>query len=139
MYLRIGTDLVLGLLATFMVVASLVFSAGLVAWLMVALAVLALVAMAQVGRSRAVAEQVIDAATVMLALWTLAASIAFSGTTLTWLSFGTAVGFSVLALAGTAAATVVALARKGSEAKEAPGQASSAPLVRRPERLGTAA
>ena len=139
MNLRIGTYLTLGLLATFMVVASLVFSTTLVGWLMLALAVAAMVGVVQVGRSRASAEQLVDAATVLVALWSLAASVAFGGATLKWLSFAGAAGFVVLALTGTASAIALAVVRRWSEPKSASGRPLPAPLDKHPERLETVA
>jgi glucan phosphoethanolaminetransferase (alkaline phosphatase superfamily) len=139
MNLRIGTNLTLGLLATFMVVASLVFSTTLVGWLMLALAVVALVGVVQVGRSHAAVEQLVDAVTVVLGLWSLAASVAFAGATLKWLSFAEAVGFVVLALAGTTTAIALTLVRAQSEPRRASAQAVLAPLDKHPEGLGTVA
>lgn len=139
MNLRIGTYLTLGLLATFLVVASLVFSTTLVGWLMIALAVVAMVGVVQVGRSRAAAEQLVDATTVLLALWSLAASVAFGGASLKWFSFAEAIGFVVLALAGTASAVALAVVRHWDEPRTVSGRPLPAPLDKRSEGLETVA
>lgn len=139
MNLRIGTYLTLGLLATFMVVASLVFSTTLVGWLMIALAVAAMAGVVQVGRSRAGAELLVDATTVLVALWSLAASVAFAGASLKWLSFAEAVGFVVLALAGTASAVALAVLQHLDQPKTAPGRPLPVSLDKRSEGLETVA
>jgi len=139
MYARIGANIALALVATFMLVASLVFSSAQVGWSMIAFALLVLATVVGAGRGRALAEHVVDALMALLALWALAASLAFSGTTLMWLCFAEAVGFVVLALAGVASSTVVAIVTNSAEPQTAKSEVVAGPLGRHPEGLGTAA
>jgi len=99
MYLRIATKVVLGALGAFMVVASQVFSSGLAGWLMLIVAVFVFFGVA-FDHSTNLAGNLVDAATGLLALWSIAASAAFSGSTLKWLSFAEAAILIVLAIAG---------------------------------------
>jgi hypothetical protein len=104
---RLFANIVLGLVAIFLIIASLVFSAGVAGWLMfsVALGVVALTGVAQLDRRARLAEHAIDGATGTLAIWATVASVVFAGATVSWLSFAEAIGFVLLAFAGIAAAT----------------------------------
>lgn len=104
---RVVSNVVLGFVAAFLVIASLVFTASVAGWLMfgVALAVLTLVGLAQLDRRARLAEHLVDAFTGTLAVWAAVASVVFAGATVTWLSFAEATGFVVLALAGAGVAT----------------------------------
>jgi hypothetical protein len=106
MVARFVGNIVLALVAIFLIVASLVFSSAVTGWLMfgVALGVVALVGLAQLDRHVGVAGHVVDGLTGTLAIWATIASVVFAGTTVTWLSFAEAIGFVALAAAGTASA-----------------------------------
>lgn len=104
---RLVANIGLALVAAFLIVASLVFGAGVAGWLTfsVALAVLALVGLGQLDRHASVVEHVLDVLTGTLAIWTTVASVVFAGATVTWLSFAEAVGFATLAITAAAVAT----------------------------------
>jgi hypothetical protein len=95
----------LGLAGAFLVAASLGFSAGIAAWIVfgIALGIVALLGVAQLDRRRGLVQHALDGLTGSLALWAVVASVIFTGATVTWLSFGEAVGFVTLAVAGLAA------------------------------------
>jgi hypothetical protein len=99
---RFASNILLGLAAGFVVVASQAFSATVTGWITfgVALGVLGLVGLTQLARGGGVARWVLDAVTAVLATWTVVASVVFDGTALTWLSFAEGVGLVVLAVAG---------------------------------------
>ncbi len=101
MHARFVQSSVLALAGGFVVVASQAFTSGTTAWLAFAIGVAALVlatapALART-RDRTLA---LDAVTGILAVWTIVASLVFSGTLVTWLSFAEGAGFVLLALAG---------------------------------------
>jgi hypothetical protein len=132
---RLFGNIALGLVAIFLIVASLVFSAGVAGWLMfgVALGVVALAGVAQLDRRARVAEHAIDGATGTLAIWATVASVVFAGTTVSWLSFAEAIGFALLALAGIAAATQrLANQRAARKLAAAPSEMSRPAEVFRP-------
>jgi type IV secretory pathway VirB2 component (pilin) len=54
-------------------------------------------------RARGLVQRLLDAVTGALAIWSAVASVVFSGTTLTWLSFAEGVGFVGLAVLGLVA------------------------------------
>jgi hypothetical protein len=95
-------NITLGLGGAFIVAASQGFSASVTGWLMfgVASGVVAYLAVAQLDRSRAVAQRAIDGVTGTLAAWSVVASLVFTGTVTTWLSFAQGIGFVTLAVAG---------------------------------------
>jgi hypothetical protein len=64
------------------------------------LGALALLALVQLDRRRGRMQRLLDAATGGLALWSAVASVVYTGTTLTWLSFGEGLGFVGIALIG---------------------------------------
>lgn len=103
---RLVGNIVLALVAVFLIVASLMFGATVTGWLMfgVALGVVALVGLAQLDRHVGLPGHVVDGLTGALAIWATVASVVFAGPTLSWLSFAEAVGFVALAVAGAASA-----------------------------------
>jgi hypothetical protein len=86
----------------FMVVASQAFAASAVGWITfgVALGILAMLALCQIDGTRGMLQRSLDATGGILGIWTVVASIVFTGATLTWLSLGEGIGFMGLALAG---------------------------------------
>jgi hypothetical protein len=104
---RLAANIALALVAVFLIVASLVFSAAVAGWLMfsVALGVLALVGLAQLDRHASVVEHVLDGLTGTLAIWATVASVVFAGDVVTWGSFAYAAAFTTLAVAAAGVAT----------------------------------
>jgi hypothetical protein len=96
---------VLGLAGAIVVAASQAFRPSVAGWLMfgVGLGALALLAVAQLDRARVRNQRLLDAATGALALGSATTSVVFTGTTLTWLVLGEAIGFVSLALVGLVA------------------------------------
>jgi hypothetical protein len=99
---RFISNVVLALAGTVVVAASQAFRPSVTGWLMfgVSLGALALLALVQLDRARGLVQRLLDAGTGALALWSVVASVVFTGTMLTWLSFGEAVGFIGLAVVG---------------------------------------
>jgi hypothetical protein len=102
---RFISNIALGLAGAFVVVASQAFSSGVTGWIALGVGVGALVVVgaAQFVGSRGLTQRALDGVTALLAVWTVVASVIFTGTTLTWLSLGEGLGFVVLALAGLVA------------------------------------
>ena len=102
---RFISNLALGIAGAVVVVASQAFSSNVTGWLMfgVSLGVLALLGIAELDRARGLVQRALDAGTGALALWAAVASVVFTGTTLTWLSFAEAIGFVGLAVIGLVA------------------------------------
>lgn len=105
MRLRFVTNMLMALVAGFVVVASQTFTAGVTAWITfgIGLGILAMLGIVQLDRSRGLLQRGLDAVAGALAVWTVIASAVFTGATVTWLSFGEALGFVGLALAGLVA------------------------------------
>jgi hypothetical protein len=102
---RFISNVVLAIAGAVVVVASQAFSSSLIGWLTfgVSLGALVLLAVVQRDRARGRLQRMLDVATGALALWSAVASVVYTGTTLTWLSFGEAIGFVVLAVVGLVA------------------------------------
>jgi hypothetical protein len=99
---RFAMNLALVLAGAGVVAASQAFSSRVTGWLMfaVGLAVLVSLGLAQLDRARGRVQMMLDAAIGALAVWSIVASVVYTGTTLTWLSFGEALGFVGLAVIG---------------------------------------
>ena len=102
---RFAMNLALVLAGAGVVAASQAFSSSVTGWLMfsVGLAVLVSLGLAQLDRARGRVQQMLDAGIGALAVWSVVASVVYTGTTLKWLSFGEALGFVGLALIGLVA------------------------------------
>jgi hypothetical protein len=102
---RFISNVALALAGGVVVAASQAFTPSVTGWLMfgVSLGALALLALVQLDRARGLVQRLLDAATGTLAVWSAVASVVFTGTMLTWLSFGEAVGFIALAVVGLVA------------------------------------
>jgi type IV secretory pathway VirB2 component (pilin) len=102
---RFISNVALAIAGAVVVVASQAFSSSLTGWLTfgVSLGALALLAVVQRDRARGRLQRMLDVATGALALWSAVASVVYTGTTLTWLSFGEAIGFVALGVAGLVA------------------------------------
>ncbi|HEY7206633.1 MAG TPA: hypothetical protein VH416_00220 [Gaiellaceae bacterium] len=99
---RFITNLLLVLAGAFVVVVSQGFSSGVTGWITfgVGLGILAMLGVAQLDRARGLPQRLLDGLAGALGIWTVIASVVFSAAALTWLSFGEALGFVALALAG---------------------------------------
>ena len=102
---RFISSVALAIAGAVVVVASQAFSSSLTGWLTfgVSLGVLALLAVVQRDRARGGLQRMLDVGIGALALWSAVASVVYTGTTLTWLSFGEAIGFVALAVVGLVA------------------------------------
>jgi hypothetical protein len=135
---RFISNVALGLAGAVVVAASQAFSPSITGWLMfgVSLGVLALLALVQLDRARGSVQRLLDAATGVLAVWSAVASVVYTGTMLTWLSFGEASGFVGLALVGFDRTRREDRARRarvrGDSRRRPSGRASSRRLTRRP-------
>jgi hypothetical protein len=98
---RFLTNVTLSVLGGFIVVASMVWSPTTFQWLMLGGGVGAVLLSASlvIGR-RGVAQRSLDGIIGALGAWTIVASLAFAGSTVTWLGFASGVAFVALALAG---------------------------------------
>jgi hypothetical protein len=99
---RFLTNATVALLAGFVVVASQTFATSTTAWVAFAIAIgVGVIALAaQLDRSRGAVQRGLDGATVILAGWTVIASLIFTGSTVMWLSLAEALGLVGLAFAG---------------------------------------
>ena len=99
---RYLTGACIALLGGFVVVASQAFSPATTAWLAfaIAIAILVITAVAQLDPGRGVVQRTLDGVIGVLAIWTIIASLAFTGAAVMWLSFAEALGFVALAFAG---------------------------------------
>jgi len=105
MSLRFLTNLGLMLAGGFLVIATQVFSSDVTGWLAlgIGLGILGAAGAAQLDRARGLVQRALDGIAGALAVWTVVASVVFTGATLTWITFGGALGFVALALAGLVA------------------------------------
>jgi hypothetical protein len=97
-----ANNIALALAGGFIVAASQAFRSGVTGWVAfaVGVGVLAAFGAAQLDGSRGSTQRALDGGAAVLAIWTIAASVVFTGMTLTWLSLAEALGFVVFALAG---------------------------------------
>jgi hypothetical protein len=102
MHARFITAVITGLTGGFVVAASQAFAAGTTAWLAfaVGLGLLVLAAVPVPFGDHGTAGLAVDAVTGLLAVWTVVASVVFSGELVKWLSFAEGAGFVLLALGG---------------------------------------
>jgi hypothetical protein len=96
------TGALLALLGGFVVVATQAFTADVLSWLAfgVAAAIISVIVLAQLDRSRGWVQRGLDVATLCVSGLMLAFAIAESGSTVIWLSFAFALGIVALAFAG---------------------------------------
>ena len=92
---RFISNVALAIAGAIVVVASQTFTSSVTGWLTfgVSLGALALLALVQLDRNRGRMQRLLDAGIGGLALWSAVASVVYTGTTLTWLSFGEGLGF----------------------------------------------
>jgi hypothetical protein len=99
---RFITNLIVLLAGGTVVVSSGWFGPGTTGWIAFggALGILSLTAAAQRDRMRGTIQRALDGVVFALASWSAVASVVFHGSTLTWLSFGEALGFAGLGVVG---------------------------------------
>lgn len=99
---RYFTNVIIALLAGFVVVATQVFATPTVAWLAFGVAVVSLgiSALAQLDRNRGLVQRLLDGVIASIATVLIVFSLVFTGSLVTWLAFGLALGFVAVALAG---------------------------------------
>jgi hypothetical protein len=98
---RFLTNTVLAVLGGFTVVASMVWAPSTFMWLMLGAGVLAVALAGGIAmKGRGNAQRTLDGAIGILGVWTIVASVVFSGNVVTWLGFASAVAFVGLALIG---------------------------------------
>ncbi|MGA9761109.1 MAG: hypothetical protein WBQ14_01640 [Gaiellaceae bacterium] len=102
MSLRFLTNLTLASLGAALVVFSMALGSATVGWIAfgISIGIIALLAAVQPLRGRGIVQRSLDGLVGILAAWTIVASLIFAGTTLTWLMFGSGLGFVGLAYAG---------------------------------------
>jgi peptidoglycan/LPS O-acetylase OafA/YrhL len=102
---RFISNVALAIAGAAVAVASQTFAPSTTGWIMfgVSLGALALLALVQLDRARGSVQHLLDAGIGALAVWSAVASVVYTGTMLTWLSFGEALGFVGLALVGLVA------------------------------------
>ena len=89
--------------AAFLTVASMAWSVGPAGWTAFGVSTgIALLAVASAAASKKTSQRVGHGLLGLVALWSLVAALAFSGTALTWLVFADAIAVGVLALADLA-------------------------------------
>ena len=138
MSLRFFTNLLVLLAGGFVVVSSQAFNARTTGWIAfgIALGILGVTAASQHTRKRGNVQTGLDAITGLLGVWTVVASVLFDGATLTWVSFGEALGFAGLAIAGLVAHE---LSTERVVHSLATPERGSEPVVQAPERYSAAA
>jgi hypothetical protein len=102
MHARYVTSILAGVAGGFVVVASQAFASGTTAWLAFGIGVglLALAAIPVLFGDRGIVGWALDGVWGILAVWTIVASLVFSGSVVKWLSFGEGAGFVALAVLG---------------------------------------
>jgi hypothetical protein len=95
--------LALLLIAGFLVVATQVWGMGTVEWLFIVggIVMIALAA-GSLGERGATPQRAVDAVLALLGVWAIVEAIVFSGDTLKWFSFATALAAAALAVVGLA-------------------------------------
>jgi hypothetical protein len=99
---RYITGMLLAILGGFAVVASQTFDPTTLSWIAFAVGASTVVisVLAQLDRSRAAVQRALDAALVVVGVVMLVLALTVSGTAVTWLSFGLALGIAALAVCG---------------------------------------
>lgn len=101
---RYLSNLVLTLMAGFLVVATQAFAPGTVAWLTFAIAVPALlIGLSLTLRRFSGVQRALGGIIAALSAWTIVASLVFAPTTALWLGFASAVALVALGIAGLTA------------------------------------
>jgi hypothetical protein len=99
---RFVTNMLLAFAGAFVAVASQAFGATTAGWIAfgVGIAVLLGLGLSQLDRSRGLVQRALDGLTALLAIWTVVASVVFTGAALSWLTLGEAIGLFLFAAVG---------------------------------------
>jgi hypothetical protein len=99
---RYFTNVIIALLAGFVVVATQAFATPTVAWLAfgIAVATLGISMLAQLDRNRGLVQRVLDVVIASIATVLIVFSLVFTGNVVTWLAFGLALGLAAVSVAG---------------------------------------
>lgn len=103
---RYLTNIVLALLAGFLVVASQAFAPAVLTWLMLGIGVATLAIAVPAGlalRRRGILQRSLDGIVAVLGAWTIVAGLVFAGATVTWLGFSAAIAIVAMAVIGLSA------------------------------------
>ena len=99
---RFITNLLVLLASGFVVVSSQSFGADTTGWIasVIAVGIIGMTAIAHRDRRHDTLQSSLDASTSSVAVWSIVASVVFSGSALTWVSFADALGLAALAVVG---------------------------------------
>jgi hypothetical protein len=128
---RFATSLSIAAVGAFTVVASQVFASGTSAWIAFGIGVASLLAAgASAPLGRHLLEHALDGATVLVAAWTIIASLVFSGDVSLWLTFAEGAALAGLALVSH----VLNQVRLAGALRQLPGRvpATAEPTEQRP-------
>jgi hypothetical protein len=114
MHTRFLTAVIGTVLGGFIAIASFAFAIGTAAWIAfgVGLALMTVSSIPALFGERRLIGLTLDGVSGLLAIWTVVASVVFSGSVVKWLSFSEGVGFVALALGGLVL-NQVRLSRRG--------------------------
>jgi hypothetical protein len=133
MHARYVTSVLAGLAGGFVVVASQVFVPGTAAWIAFGIGVGLLLAatVPVLFGDRGIVGLALDGIGAVLAIWTIVASLVFTGNVVKWLSFGEGAAFVALAVGGLTL-NQVRLARRIASLAPAAGQSTAPALASTP-------
>jgi hypothetical protein len=99
---RFITNMALATAGVIIVVSSQAFSSVTTGWITfgISLAVLAVLGAVQIDPMRGRVQRALDAASAGVAVWAVVASVVYSGSTVTWLSLGEGLAFTLIATVG---------------------------------------
>lgn len=103
---RYISNILIGIAAAFVLVATQAFAPSTVGWIAFAVTgvgVLVLTAVTVLASGRGLVQRTLDGVIAALAVWTIVESLVFSGSLMVWLSFGAAAAIAALAVAGLTA------------------------------------
>jgi len=102
---RYATNILLGAIAGLLLVCSFAFAAVTFQWIMLGAGIAATVVAASAAaiRSRGYIQRGLDLVAAAVGVWTIIASLVFSGAVMTWLGFASGGALAILAVAGLTA------------------------------------
>jgi hypothetical protein len=86
--------------AAFLVVATQVWTGATLEWLFVAGGIVMIVLAAVDSAAKHLAQRALDGGLALLGAWSIVQALVFSGDAMLWISFGTAIGAALAAIAG---------------------------------------
>ena len=102
---RFVTNMMLAFAGAFVAVASQAFSPGVAGWIAFGfgIAILLGLGLSQLDRDRGLVQHALDGLATLLGVWTVVASVVFTGAVLSWLTLGEGLGFVLFAAVGLVA------------------------------------